>query len=636
MAVLTWRNVDTPNLAGAAQVVGEAGRGMGTAFSDLAAGLGAFNQARTDRADAAAIQAASQITDSGQYAQALQEGSILRNAGIDPNMISGKAAELLAGRQKDLLGADFTKAQIANQVADNEMARKRFEAEQAQQIITNKRDDYRFGRQQAADLRADEQLADTKAAQELLFAVNQAGTDAAGARQLVNSANVSDRVKQSVLGSLGLGGGVLKLATPGTGVPGRGADAVYGNGQFGAPELPLSSQNFGYAHDFGQSLIEPTRGKVGAGVDKGTSAVGAYQFIGDTMETYAKKVFGDNWREVPFTFENQSKIAEALFDDSKGGNLQAVWAGLPDARPGAYKDMSFEEFQRTVLPLESGVTLEEARAQDEQTRVAGVQATSKLVDEMLNTSLNQRLGNIQLDKYQKDLQNDNPDLSVAAEKAIKENPALKGTDLNQVAEWLSVIQQKASATGTPMSASAATHVLGAAMRPDTGILDFDYFGTRDAASGFIFDKDLVDQTLQDINSGGALGRGVVARDSQADKQKLTAAATALSSAVKDMQTIREREAAGQPVTAAVRERAATALSKALKRNEDLNASIAAKQQPATVPTVAEKRSEAQRKLDEAAARFQTPISPGAQATRPMQVGPSYGPAATLLEERLAR
>ena len=172
MAVLTWRNVDAPNLAGAAQIIGQNGQNIGGAFNDLAAGLGAFNQARQDRADAAAIQAASQITDSAAYTRALKDGSILRNAGIDPNMISGRAAELLAARQKTLLGNDFDQAQIENQRADNEMSLKRFEAEQAQAKIDNERSGYRFKREKDRDTRADQLLADQDAARQLLLEIN--------------------------------------------------------------------------------------------------------------------------------------------------------------------------------------------------------------------------------------------------------------------------------------------------------------------------------------------------------------------------------------------------------------------------------------------------------------------------------
>ena len=591
MAVLTWQNVNAPDLSGAAQVIGQNGQNIGSAFNDLAAGLGVFNQARQDRADAAAIQAASQITDSAAYTRALKEGSILRNAGIDPNMISGRAAELLAARQGTLLNNDFNQAQIDNQRADNDMALKRFEAEQAQAKTDNERSQYRFGREQASDTRADQLRADEDAARQLMFAVNQAGTDQSGARQMVMNANVNDRVKQMVLGSLGLGGGVIKLSQPGSaGTPIRGADAVYGYGQYGAPNRPLSQGTFGEAHDFGQSLIPATRGQVGAGPDKGTSAVGAYQMIGDTMERYASKVLGKNWRDQPFTFENQSKVAEAIFNDSKDGNLKAVWASLPDATPGAYKNMSWEEFQREVLPRESSITLEEARAQDAQARVDQVKATSQLVNDRLSQAANQRLGNIDLDRYMKDLNNKNPDLTAAASKALKENPALQGTDLNQVARWLSVIMDKAAATKTPdgkkldMSAMAATHVLSAALRPDKGWTDVTW--GWDAASNYKFDEKLVDKTLREINSGDVAGRAAVARDTESDRDSLMASLKALEAAEKDQERIRQADAAGNPVSQKVRNDAAAALSKALKRVEDTNAALDQKQRPALIPNAA--------------------------------------------------
>lgn len=595
MAVLTWQNVNAPDLSGAAQVIGRNGQNIGGAFNDLAAGLGAFNQARQDRADAAAIQAASQITDSAAYTQALKDGSILRNAGIDPNTISGRAAELLAARQKTLLGNDFDQAQIENQRADNEMALKRFEAEQAQAKIDNERSNYRFGREQASDTRADQLRADEDAARQLMFAVNQAGTDQSGARQMVMNANVSDRVKQSVLGSLGLGGGVIKLSQPGSaGASSRGADSWWGstgdNPGGIQPDRPLSQGTFGEAHDFGQRLIPATRGQVGAGPDKGTSAVGAYQMIGDTMERYASKVLGKNWREQPFTFENQSKVAEAIFNDSKDGNLQAVWASLPDATPGAYKNMSWEEFQREVLPRESGITLEEARAQSDQTRIGQVKAASQLVNDRLSQAANQRLGNIDLDRYMKDLNNKNPDLTAAASKALKENPALQGTDLNQVATWLKVIMDKAAKTKTPegkrtdMSAMAATHVLYAALRPDEGWNDITW--GWDAASNYKFDEKLVDKTLRDINSGDVTGRAAVARDTESDRDSLMASLKALEAAEKDQERIRQADAAGNPVSQKVRNDAAAALSKALKRVEDTNAALDQKQRPALIPNAA--------------------------------------------------
>lgn len=593
MAVLTWQNVNAPDLSGVAQVIGQNGRNIGSAFNDLAAGLDAFNQARQDRADAAAIQAASQITDSAAYAKALKDGSILRNAGIDPNMISGRAAELLAARQGALLNNDFNQAQIENLRADNDMASKRFAAEQAQAKTDNERANYRFKREQAADTRADQLQANQDAARQLLFKINQANTDQAGARQMVNSANANDQVKQMVLSSLGLGGGVIKLSQPGAaGSPLTGLDAFYSSTSdkpYIVPDRPLSQGTFREAYDFGQRLRNETAGNIGQG-NKGTSAIGAFQLTGETINEFAESALGKDWGNLRFNYENQGKIAEAIFNARKGGNLKDTWASLPDSTLGAYKDVSWEDFQRILLPRESGATLDEVRAQDAQARIGQVKADSQLINDRLSHADNQRLGNINLDQYMKDLNNKNPDLTAAASKAIKENPALQGTDLNQVARWLSVIMDKAAKTKTPdgkrtdMSAMAATHVLYAALRPDRGFLDFNV--GPDAESGFKFDEDLVDQTLHDINSGDVTGRAAVARDTESDRDSLLSSLKALEAAKKDWELIRQADAAGNPVSQNVRNNAAAALSKALKLVEDTNAALYQKQQPALIPNAA--------------------------------------------------
>lgn len=625
MAVLTWRNVDAPSLAGAAQVVANNGQNIGGAFNDLAAGLGAFNQARTDRADAAAIQAASQITDSGQYAQALQDGSILRNAGIDPNMISGRAAQLLAGRQDTLLGNDFRQAQIENQRADNEMARDRFKAEQDQAVINNQRSDYRFSREKAANARADTLLANTELAKQLKYSIDQAGVDTAGARGMIYSANVPDEVKQMVLSSYKMGGGILPTvdAPPTTGGLRTGADAWWGStggNPVLVPDRPLSQGTFGEAHDFGQKLIPLTRGKVGAGPDKGTSAVGAYQFIGDTMETYAEKVFGKDWRNENFNFENQSKIAEALFNDKKDGNLKEIWAGLPDSRPGAYKDMSFEEFQRTVLPLESGITLDEARAVDAQNRVASVQAQTSIIDEGMLQNAAQNLGPIDLGQYNKDSANKDPDLSKAASKAIKANPALEGTDLNTVSGWLREIQDMAPNAKTRPTAAQATHILGAAMRPDTGVLDF---ADESAKSGFVFDEDLAKDLLTQVTSGGNIKRGIVQERIASDRKVLDDSSKALATAVKDMQTLREMDVNRERVDPGYRAKVVAAFNRALEKNERLNQKFSSEEYQQILTQSGDEIAVSEKaKLDQAAKPF-TPVLGGPAA------GIGYAPATAI-------
>ena len=647
MAVLTWQNVNAPDLSGAAQVIGQNGQNIGGAFNDLAAGLGAFNQARTDRADAAAIQAASQITDSAAYTQALRDGSILRNAGIDPNTISGRAAELLASRQKTLLGNDFDQAQIENQRADNDMALKRFEAEQAQAKIDNERSNYRFGREQASDTRADQLLADQDVGRQLLFTINQAGTDLAGARQMVANSNANDRVKQSVLGSLGLGGGVIKLSQPGAAGSRRtGASSYFGanSDDFVHPELDLATQNFGYAYDFGQQLKKATAGKIGKG-NLGTSATGAYQFIGSTMQRLAEEEFGDNWREVPFTFENQSKLAERLFNESKGGNLKAVWEGLPDATPGAYKNLSFEEFQREVLPRESDMTLDEIRNQEAEVhqaqlvnRVNQSVAAADAIDKGMAGNAAQRLGNIDLNQFFKDSENKDPDLTKAAANATKEYPSLKGTELNMVARWLNQIQEKASATGTPLTAQQATHILGASMSP-SGTISWHPF--NGAESGLHFDEDKMEQVLIDVSQGGNLGRSIVSKQIASDREVYSSATAALAQATKDAQALREREAQGLPVAPDVRKRVQDAIDKALTKHESLTKKFS---DPAYQQKLTESNAEVARKQAAEKSKVAQRFAPVPAGTAQ---GIGYAPstaitsglpnqAATFLEQRISR
>lgn len=645
MAILTWRDVNAPNLTGAAEVVGNNSQRFSKAMFDMAAGLGQFGQAQTDHADSAAIQAASRITDSAAYTKALQDGSILRNAGIDPSMVSSRVSQLLADRQGNLLRNDFDQAQTENQRQDNQMARDRFEFEKSQAEKDALRTDYRFDREKMDDERADQQYADNQAAQQLAYTISQMGTDAAGARVALDKAGVSDHVKMLVNKALGLSSGGIIPGVRSAGSPHSGADAIYGHGQHGAPDIPLSQGSFGQAYDFGQSLIPATRGKVGAGPDKGTSAVGAYQFIGDTMETYAKKVFGDGWRDVPFTFENQSKIAEALFNDSKGGNLQAVWAGLPDSRPGAYKNMSFEEFQREVLPRESGMTLDEIRNQEAEVRQAQLVdrvnqsvAAADAIDKGMAGNAAQRLGNIDLNQFFKDSENKDPDLTKAAANATKEYPSLKGTELNTVARWLNQIQEKAAATGTPLTAQQATHILGASMSP-SGTVSWHPF--NGAESGLHFDEDKMEQVLIDVSQGGNLGRSIVSQQIAADREVYGNATAALAQATKDVQALRDREVQGLPVAPDVRKKVQDALNKALTKHETLTKKFSdpAYQQKLTESNAEVARKEAANK-SKVAQRF-APVPAGAAP------GIGYAPAtaittglpnhaATLIEQRVGR
>lgn len=102
----------------------------------------------------------------------------------------------------------------------------------------------------------------------------------------------------------------------------RGYDGIYGDHKGGNkynfnPGKPVTQMTMGEAVDFGRKVMIPTtRGKVGAGERKGTSAIGAYQFTQETLTEFGEKLFGSDWRNVTLTPANQDKLAEAIIEDT--------------------------------------------------------------------------------------------------------------------------------------------------------------------------------------------------------------------------------------------------------------------------------------------------------------------------------
>lgn len=138
------------------------------------------------------------------------------------------------------------------------------------------------------------------------------------------------------------------------GLRGGTEDVVYGFGEYGSPSKPLSTLSIGEVQDFQRNTLIPnTRGKVGAGPSKGTGAVGTYQITYGTLQDYAPKVLGANWRNTPFTADVQERIAKAIYNDVKGGNLKDTWAGLPNNRPGQYANVPWEQVRDKIIQVES-------------------------------------------------------------------------------------------------------------------------------------------------------------------------------------------------------------------------------------------------------------------------------------------
>lgn len=136
-------------------------------------------------------------------------------------------------------------------------------------------------------------------------------------------------------------------------------NAVYGHGRYAQPPRPVTEMTLSEVHHWGQSVLVPaTRGHLpNQDENTGTSAVGAYQFIGPTLARAAEAVFGEDWREVQFTPENQDRMGEWLFNNARSSiaALRNEWEGLTyaDAQRIVSQNLSWEQARDIIFDRES-------------------------------------------------------------------------------------------------------------------------------------------------------------------------------------------------------------------------------------------------------------------------------------------
>ena len=121
MATLTWRNVDSPNFAGAMAGYRSSAELLNNAFDSLRQGLGDFQAQRTADADSQVLANSLQFTDPAAYQEALKSGAIL--GGIDPTRVSSQAIGALASRAGTLINNsaneyDLNRAKETNAAMD--------------------------------------------------------------------------------------------------------------------------------------------------------------------------------------------------------------------------------------------------------------------------------------------------------------------------------------------------------------------------------------------------------------------------------------------------------------------------------------------------------------------------------------
>ncbi|MCH5412577.1 hypothetical protein, partial [Enterococcus faecium] len=380
MSQITWRNVDAPNFSGVGDSIRTFGNMIGNATSGLSDALGNFQNAAKQEAGNAVMMNAMQYQDPTEYRNALASGALFQ--GVDPSLVSQRTLQNLDERAGTLLtqqgqqGANdynayrFGRLQDTDSALDNASPAIRLLSE-AYQSGDQNRINAALGqtREALSALPADQQLemlgrlqgqggaainqaqnrfdlgvaqrndADSQAALGVMSQITRGAENPNDARLLAEaySKNLSPVAQARLQEMLAraypgvYGNNVGATSAPGTAGTRQGSpyDVTY---QFAGTSTPITQMSIGDVIKH-QDVMK---------TNQGASPVGAFQINQATLQDFAPKVLGSDWKNQPLSPENQEKIGKAIFEARKNGNLKDTWAALPNSTPGAYKDMTWE------------------------------------------------------------------------------------------------------------------------------------------------------------------------------------------------------------------------------------------------------------------------------------------------------
>lgn len=580
MAQITWRNVDAPNFSGVGDSIRSFSGLLGNATAGLSDALGNFQTAARQEVGNQVMQNALQYQDPTEYRNALASGALFQ--GVDPSLISNRTLENLDNRTGNLLN----------------------QATQQQALDYNT---YRTGRMQDLDARGDaaspalRQLAlayqsgdpntiakaqqqygsvlDSLPAdqvQEIMGRLQNQGSNAIGQRRdLFNlGTNMRDDAdSQAAIGALSqivrgaenpndariLAEAYSRSLSPMAqarlqGLLAQQYPGTYGNNVTSAPGTAgtRSGSPFDVTYQFQgtskpitqMSIGEVTNHQANMISSQGASPVGAYQINKATLEDFAPKVLGENWRNMPLSPENQDKIGEAIFNARKNGNLKDTWAALPDAGTGAYKNKTWNEVKGLIAQAEVG-----ANPLAVQQAAQGNQAVSNLATGMIGTRLmeNNTVGNVP--DYLRTL----GDTATPGEvvNRLLEND-FKGADRNWVLARVNEIAQRAGVS----PAMAATVMQRAQTNvPENmiwrGLQGLNPFITNEAGNGTRLNDDAVDQMIGALQRGEPLEQSVRNLSTAQAAQNVQAAQQAYDTALAQLQNTQNKISTGQTALTAL-------------------------------------------------------------------------------------
>lgn len=382
MAALTWREVSNPGFGGANSTFRTGAELQNNALSGLGEAIKNFQRDRTATVDGQVLANALRVNDPEQYQKNLNDGTFL--AGVDPTQVSPKTISALGDRARDLLSAAATRQNMGqsayafdrtvdqNQIQDNARGASANLLNITDPNLRNLSPEEQRAMQQGLVALQGGQLnnqnrsfqnttqvrddADTQAGIAAAVGVQRnsaSAGDALGGIEATEGLSPAARARANtylsntfgnIYAPVGSGGG----SAPSQGAPGtRGGSAYDTTFKFTPTNQPVTSM--------------PIRDVIGMQDElkstQGGSPVGAFQITQDTLKDFAPRVLGKDWEGQPLSPENQEKIAKAIFDERKGGDLTKAWASLPNSSPGAYKNFNWDEMRSILAQGEVGQNL---------------------------------------------------------------------------------------------------------------------------------------------------------------------------------------------------------------------------------------------------------------------------------------
>lgn len=576
MAQITWRNVDAPNFSGVGESIRTFGNMIGNATGGLSDALGNFQNAARQDAGNAVMMNAMRFQDPTEYRNALASGALFQ--GVDPTLVSQRTLQGLDERAGTLLNQEGQAGTNAfNQYRFGRLQDTDAAMDAASPAVRQLSLAYQSGdpkqiqaaQQQVGDalssLPADEQLrmqgilqgqggqainqqqsrfnlgtsmrddADQQAAIGVMSQITRGAENPNDARILAEA--YSKQLSPTAQARLQ---GMLAQAYPG----------VYGNG-VGAPSAPGTAgtrQGSPYDTTFGFTATPTpiTQMKIGDVIkhqdgmktNLGASPVGAFQINQATLQDFAPKVLGSDWQNQPLSAENQDKLGKAIFEARKNGNLKDTWAALPNATPGAYKDMTWEQVKPVIAQAEVG-----ADPLAMVTAAQGNQAVSTLASGMIGSrSMQDNRGSLNTD-FLGSLNDDSP-VGEVADKLLQGD--FKGADKQWVVARLNDISQR----GNMSPALAAAVMRRATTNVPEGFISrgvdaLNPFITNEAGNGLRLNDRQVDQLIEGVNRGEPLEGSVRNLGRAQAIQNIQGAQTAYDAAVAALTNTQNKIATGQ-------------------------------------------------------------------------------------------